>query len=555
MIRLFRPSQDLPLIGRPSALGLTLGALAFAASLTPSLIPRAGLMQGALAGLCFAFGYLFGYALIVLWGWMLAGRPPAPEARQRLYLQIALLISVVVIGLALTQVTGWQNDIHRGMNIAPVESARPFTILGVGLAVSALFLLIGRLFRRLWRWIAAQLEPWVPGRMARVAGIVLALMCFWAIGNDMVVGRILAALDRSYAALDQMMPTEQAPPADPLKTGSAASLASWEGLGATGRAWVLDQPDAAAISAVTGRAALEPLRIYIGLSNAETADDRAALALREALRVGAFERRRLVLAFPTGTGWMDPAGMQPLDYLSDGDVAAVAVQYSWLPSWMSLFLQPEYGAETADAVFREIYGHWRKMPEETRPELYLFGLSLGARNGELPISWPDLLSDPPAGALWVGPPFAMRGWQQLRHARREDSPAWAPRYRDGSAIRVMTQEVQQGRDYAEWGVMRMVFLAYPSDPIAWFNTSIFWRAPDWLEGERGPDVSQSLRWWPGITFLQLGFDMMTATSTPPGYGHVYAARDYLKAWDAVLGTGASPELLGRIEAVLEAQGL
>ena len=43
-----------------SGLGLLLGALFFAASLTPSLIPRAYLLQGVLGGVCFAVGYASG---------------------------------------------------------------------------------------------------------------------------------------------------------------------------------------------------------------------------------------------------------------------------------------------------------------------------------------------------------------------------------------------------------------------------------------------------------------------------------------------------------------
>ena len=49
-----------------SGIGLVLGALLFAASLTPTLVPRSYLTQGALAGACFAIGYGAG----VLWRWL-----------------------------------------------------------------------------------------------------------------------------------------------------------------------------------------------------------------------------------------------------------------------------------------------------------------------------------------------------------------------------------------------------------------------------------------------------------------------------------------------------
>ena len=53
-----------------SVAGLALGTLFFAASLTPSLVPRNALTQGALAGGCFAIGYGLGVFLRWLWRYL-----------------------------------------------------------------------------------------------------------------------------------------------------------------------------------------------------------------------------------------------------------------------------------------------------------------------------------------------------------------------------------------------------------------------------------------------------------------------------------------------------
>jgi uncharacterized membrane protein len=57
-----------------------------------------------------------------------------------------------------------------------------------------------------------------------------------------------------------------------------------------------------------------------------------------------------------------------------------------------------------------------------------------------------------------------------------------------------------------------------------------YRRPAWLVGERGPDVSPYLSWLPIVTFLQVGFDIPMATTTPLGYGHNFAPASYIDAW-------------------------
>ncbi|NNE34034.1 MAG: hypothetical protein HKN13_02285, partial [Rhodothermales bacterium] len=78
-----------------------------------------------------------------------------------------------------------------------------------------------------------------------------------------------------------------------------------------------------------------------------------------------------------------------------------------------------------------------------------------------------------------------------------------------------------------------VYIQYASDPMTFFSPDLLFHQPDWLTGERGPDVSPHLRWYPIVTFLQIGFDLPLATSPPLGYGHSISPANYIDAWIAV----------------------
>ncbi|WP_373503531.1 alpha/beta hydrolase [Aestuariivirga sp.] len=525
------PFTDRPLLSGLHPLGIVLGALAFLAALSPSLIPRTGLLQGVVAGLAFAALYGAGVLLGVLWTWL---ELPAPGKQHHgIISRVAMVLAALIILYGLSSATDWQNAIHEVMKMPPVESARPFTIAGVSLAVMVIILFFSRLFRRATIIVAARMGRLVPQRIAYLGGFVTACLVFWMIGNGVLVNGAFRVLDGMYRRVDALIPPDFNAPADPFKTGSPASLVSWESLGAQGRERVATVPAQADIADITGQAANEPLRVYVGLNSGEDPQQRAELALAEMIRIGAFERAAVVIATPTGTGWVDPSGMAPVEILLRGDVASVSVQYSYLPSWLALLVNPEYGAETAQAVFRSVYGHWRNLPRDTRPKLYLFGLSLGSLNSDISADFFDIVGDPYNGALWVGPPFASRTWNDVTAQRDKSSPAWLPRFRDGSLFRFTSQVNALNLQGSGWGPVRMVYLQYASDPITFFETASLWRRPAWMIEPRGPDVSPRLAWVPVVTFLQLLCDMMTATTTPRGVGHVYAGKHYLDGWAAV----------------------
>ena len=527
-------------VDRISTGGWLLGLLFFALALTPSLIPRHFTTQGILCGFCFAAGYGIGVFLEWLWDYLELKWPTPNLAKW-----IGRVVTLACLLLAITFLwfsTGWQNSIRSEMGVAPVEARQPWFVAAIALLPAALLIGLGTLLVRGVRLVSSWLRRIIPRRVA-FFGAILAVGILAATLAEGVVGRgLLYLADRFYGHLDSLAGLYEEAPSDPLRSGSAASLIDWDTIGLDARIYVQSGPTEDEIAEMTGRPAVEPLRVYVGLRSAETAEDRAALALTEMDRVGAFDRSVLVLAMPVGTGWVEPAAIDTLEFLHGGDVASVAVQYSYLTSWISLVSEPDVGVETARALFNAVYSRWTEMPRDQRPRLYLHGLSLGAYSSVASSSIYDILADPFDGALFVGRPFASEAWRSTTQARDPGSPWWKPEVGDGSVVRFSNGYGDLVGDTRPWGPLRMIFLQYPSDPIVFFEPSMAWRAPVWLGQERAEGISPLLDWYPVVTFLQLALDMALAQTAPIGFGHVYAPQDYLDAWVQVTGSDGLSEV-------------
>jgi uncharacterized membrane protein len=532
-----------------SAAGLMLGTLFFAASLTPSLLPRTFLTQGLLSGILFTLGYGVGAFARWLWTTM---ELPEPKGRIPLIAELAAasVCAFIAIG-SLWKAAQWQNTIRELMRLEPADTAHPERVALIALATFLVLLAVARLFQQMFRFISAKVGRLAPRRISNVIGFTLAASLFWLAISGVLVRAALRAADLSYKEYDALIEPEVARPTDPAKTGSGASLIYWYELGRAGREFISSGPTRKDISSFTGKQAQEPIRVYVGLRSADTPEQRAKLALEELKRVGGFDRSALIVITPTGSGWVDPAAMDSIEYLHHGDVASVAMQYSYLASWLVLLTEPSYGAAASRALFREIYGYWTTLPKDRRPKLYLYGLSLGAMNSERSTDLIEVLGDPFNGALWSGPPYASRIWRTLTNGRNPGSPAWLPRFRDGSFVRFMNQDGLTSAAGAVWGPMRIVYLQYASDPVTFFDYSCLYREPDWMKPPRGPDVSREFQWYPIVTFLQLGLDMMMATTAPIGYGHVFAPEHYVDAWLAVTDVRDwSPQDITRLKQYL-----
>lgn len=525
--------------------GLILGTLFFALSMWPSLIPRGDVIQGILSGFALAAGYGVGVYGIWIWKYF---EMPQPKNKTQRRLQIGagsffLLITIITLWRA----TVWQNSLRELMGMEPDAFVQPVVVGLIAIFIFLFLLFVGRLFLMIKHFLARRLGKYVPRRVSFVLGLISTFILFWLIINGVLFSQLLRTADSTYQQIDALVVPEYEMPVDPMRTGSEASFLSWDELGHQGRRFLTERPTAEEFQNFTDSTTKNPIRVYVGMHASDDFDERADLALQEMKRVGAFDRSVLIIITPTGTGWVDPGAIETVEYLHRGDIASVAAQYSYLPSPLSLIAEEDYGSAMARALFQKVYRYWSSLPGDSRPKLYLHGLSLGALNSDHSFDLYDIIDDPFHGVLWAGPPFRKKSWRNITENRNQGSTAWLPEFRDGSVVRFANQNGGLEKGDAEWGSFRIAYLQYASDPITFFDPSIFRNEPDWFRSPRGPDVSPNLRWYPIITGLQIAADLLTGIgSTPPGYGHEFAAEHYFDSWLAL----TEPE--GWTESELEA---
>ena len=508
--------------------GLVFAIAFFSASLTPSLLPRHYMVQGVLSGIALALGYGTGALTVWLWQYLELHQPN--EKLERISKQVTTVVVVLYAVFFLWRATIWQNSIRELMEMEPLKTAYPIRVALIAACVGIVLTAFGRLVGKSIRYTIEKINRVVPRRIANVLGVIVVGFLLFMAANDIFARLALRAADSVSAQFDSLVDEGIEQPTLATASGSAESLVSWETIGRQGKHFLVLGPTQEQISKFWNKEVLQPLRVYVGYRSRNTPAERAKLALEELIRAGGFERSVLVVATPTGTGWLDPGAVDTIEYLHAGDTAIVSTQYSYLPSWITILVDPHRSRVSARVLFDEVYAHWKTLPMGSRPKLYLHGLSLGSLGSEVSAGLINIFEDPIQGALWSGPPFPSTAWAAFTAARNPDSPAWLPTFQDGRLIRFTGQENALPAAGDSWGPIRSVYIQHASDPMVFFSPSLLYERPAWLEGERGPDVSPYLRWTPLVTFLQIAFDLPMATSVPIGYGHNYAPREYIDGW-------------------------
>ena len=126
-----------------SFVGLATATLFFAASLTPSLLPRPFVVQGALSGFALAVGY--GVGVFFVAAWLFLEIPKPPDHVQQWSKRITTAVVAAVVVLFLWRDVVWQNSIRQLMEMPPVETGYPWRVAAIALLVGIAIIAVAQL--------------------------------------------------------------------------------------------------------------------------------------------------------------------------------------------------------------------------------------------------------------------------------------------------------------------------------------------------------------------------------------------------------------------------
>jgi uncharacterized membrane protein len=540
--------------------GVGFGALFFCLSLTPSLLPREWLYAGLIGGINAAFGYGLGVVIGKAFRhFLLRGRSWWPPTRRvRRWLKAATVAAAITASvLMVIPAAAWQRQVSALMGVEGPTTFGYYRTVVAAVVVGAAVIAVARVVLDAIKLLARYLiRRWhIHDEVALFIGTAVVVVLLITLINGVLFRGFLAGSSRVFQPQNTTTRAGVMQPVAPERSGSPTSFAPWDTLGYEGRNFVATGPDADGLTAINGRPGKEPIRVYAGLQSGDTDESRMAVLLSELARTHAFDRKLLVIIPTTGTGWVNPVAARALELMYNGDTALVALQYSYLPSWISFVGDQQKSMESGRMLIDAVHDRWAQLPAEGRPRLALYGESLGSMAGQAAFGYlPDISRLDFDSVLWVGPPNASPLWRALIQRRDPGTSEVAPRYDDGRTVRFSqgTDGAEIARDTAApWDGTRVLFLQHASDPIVWWSPDLMFSRPDWLVEPPGRDRTSAMRWYPFVTFSQVGADIFNAAGVPGGHGHNYG-HYILDGWAAVAPPpGWTPADTERIRVALE----
>ncbi|MBN2169646.1 MAG: alpha/beta-hydrolase family protein, partial [Actinobacteria bacterium] len=352
------------------------------------------------------------------------------------------------------------------------------------------------------------------------------------------VGHVAAILGLGYAVTllikleyrrieevaSRIEPAFNEPPDTSLVSGGPGSLVPWETLSVQGRRYVSTYLRTEWIDRVMNRPgeSIQPIRVFAALDGAGTDEERVELALRELDRTGAFDRPLLMVISPTGTGYVNYVAVESAEYMSLGNMASVALQYSKRPSVLSMDRVPE-GVKQYRMFMEALHTKLKERPEEKRPRVVMFGESLGAWTSE------DAFEDQGTDGmqelgvergLWIGTPHATKWKDQVLGPPRDDvDKSLVGVFNDFGQVEALPPEEREK--------LRYVMISHYNDAVAQCGLDLLVRQPKWLGDpeSRPPTVPKTEVYNPLVTFVLTLIDMKNSANVIPGKfeakGHDY----------------------------------
>lgn len=544
-------------LGRFHPVGLAVALLFYCWSLSLSLLPRPWYLQGVATGISVITGY--GIGVLLAWIVRKCGVETNWSATVKKVGWYLLALAAVVVVPTFLVLGSWWQDISRELvGMEPGSSWDYPGVLLVAVVVALLLLVIGRGLRRVAQWVTGLVVRVLPAPLARIVSVVLVgLLVFWAVEGLLSV-QIARIANGSAMAVDEGTADGVEQPQAPERSGSDASLERWDSLGREGRTFVAGGPSPEEITAVTGEPAMMPIRVYAGYRSLDSLDRYTEFDEMEVLashvvaeldRTGAFGREYLAVATTTGRGWVNQDVAAALEYLSDGNSAIAAMQYSFLASPLAFLADRVSPRNAGRALFEAVYARWSVLDPTTRPKLLVFGESLGSYGGQSAFAGVQDMITRTDGALWVGTPNFTEQWRRITDSRDPGSREILPVIYGGQNVRFAAtpDDLTDLDGLRDWESPRIVYWQHPSDPIVWWSSQLVRHRPDWLRDERGADIDQGMSWIPFVTFWQVTLDMVFAAEVPGGHGHTYTAEAAF-FWADILGI----EDESRVAAVFDA---
>lgn len=529
--------MDISLIGVVGALVM------YGVSVSPSLLARSWQWHAVASGVLSAVGYIVGltiqrfYALVVP---RLGVEITAPQS-----VSIAFR-AVLLLGFFLWFLRWLLQSYRERKRANHLVGMRGETLgeylLGTFCAFILMLFLLGIAWGLQWigRAIVIVLSQWMHMVFALALSLLILVVIVYALTSQVLLKLGINFFTRHARKMNNRTAKGIVQPQVPERSGSPQSRSSWRAVGGQGRVFLGRGPSRADIEAVTGCAAMEPIRVYAGMpEEGQSLQSAADLVVEELHRTGAFDRAVILIATSTGSGWVDEWQVQPLEYLTRGNCATASMQYSFVPSSINFLTDLDVSEEAAVILFETIRRAVDEIPEDRRPALFVCGESLGAYASQHVFSGiVDVLSRTD-GALWVGTPAFTPMHAELTAIRHRGSPEVAPVVANGRHVRFVNVPENlwadvYGRELGDWNYPRVVYAQHPSDPVVWWNSELVWHKPDWISEKVDGDVSPHMQYTRGATYIQVLVDMPVAGTAPGGHGHTYH-EELIPLWEAILG--------------------